>query len=401
VDRKARRDDNLELPYEAIDSVDTDVEEFAGDGGEQTYDRKYSNARRRTLLLGLLSQNRCTRRDIFERLRDYYNVAEDDPSDGRSSLQSARQMLKRDIQDLGKRGYRVEQRGRGDTTTYQVVKGLGPSSPFLFDQQELDALILLHTLFADPAKYAQPDPTLPLPEQAPRNPFAEDILTLIERLVETLTPQQKKEFDRWTRKPYVYLNLDTITDYLPHRATIDKIIQAIAKRQQISFEYAALHRRQESKLHEHVDPYYITREDGHLYLIGYSHDPYNSYMNRFFEFRIDRIKGESLKPGRNPISREQQRKPIEFSYWIDSSLAERGLSNRWLAQTTGPERETFIEDGREVERVLVRAKAYSEFRIMQQLHKYGDKVELVEPASLREKMGKEIERLYRRYHGNK
>lgn len=378
-----------------------EIDEAEGDRDEQVDDRKYSNAERRAQLLELLLLNRCSRRDVFERLRDYYNVTEDDVSEARSSLQSARQMLKRDVQDLEKRGYRIERAGRGDTTTYQVRKGSGPSSPFLFNQNELDALILLHTLFADAAKYAQPDPTLPLPEQAARNPFAEDILALIERLATTLTPQQRKEFDRWTRKPYVYLNLDTITDYLPHRATIDKIIQAIAKGQQISFEYGALHRRQESKRHEQVDPYYITREDGHLYLIGFSHDPYNSYMNRFFEFRIDRIKGESLKPGRNPKSIEQQRKPTEFSYWIDSSLAERGLSNRWLAQTVGPEREVFIEGGKEVERVLVRAKAYSEFRIIQQLHKYGDKVELVGPAALREKMGKEIERLYHRYHDKK
>jgi len=390
--------DNIGQPRKEIDVAENDVSEPLDDEIEQVRGRKYTRAERRSHLLDLLSLNRCSRQVIFEHLKDYYNVSEEDGSRIRASSQRVGQMLKRDIEYLEEMGFTIERTGRGNTATYHVKQGSGPSSPFLFNQTELDVLVLLHTLFADPAKYVQHDPTLPLPAQPPRNPFAEDILALIERLAAALTPQQQKEFERWARKPYVYLNLDTITDYLPHRATIDKIIQAIALGQQISFEYAAQHRWQETKLHGQVDPYYITREDGHLYLIGFSHDPYNSYMNRFFEFRIDRIQGESLKPNHKPINMERRRKPIEFCYWIDSSLAERGMSNRWLAQKVEPEEEVFTEGGKEVRRRLVRAQAYSEFRIMQQLHKYGDKVELVEPAELREKMRSEIERLYHRYH---
>jgi predicted DNA-binding transcriptional regulator YafY len=401
VDSKASSDDDIRQPHEKIDVIEDDASEPFDDEAGQDHDHKYTSTARRFHLLYLLSLNTCSRSVIFERLKDYYNVSEDEASRVCALSQRVGQMLKRDIEYLEEMGFTIEQTGRGNAATYHVKQGSGPSSPFLFNQTELDVLVLLHTLFADPAKYAQLDPTLPLPAQPPRNPFAEDILALIERLATTLTPQQQKEFERWTRKPYVYLNLDTITDYLPHRATIDKIIQAIALGQQISFEYAALHRRQETKLHEQVDPYYITREDGHFYLIGFSHDPYNRWMNRFFEFRIDRIQGESLKPNRKPINMERRRKPIEFCYWIDESLANRGLSNRWLAQEVGPDREVFTENGKEVKRVLVRAQAYSEFRIRQQLHKYGDKVELVEPPELREMMRSEIERLYHRYNNNK
>src|SRR6266700_4815568 len=268
--------DNIGQPRKEIDVAENDVSEPLDDEIEQVRGRKYTRAERRSHLLDLLSLNRCSRQVIFEHLKDYYNVSEEDGSRVRASSQRVGQMLKRDIEYLEEMGFTIERTGRGNAATYHVEQGSGPSSSFLFNQTELDVLVLLHTLFADPAKYVQHDPTLPLPAQPPRNPFAEDILALIERLAAALTPQQQKEFERWARKPYVYLNLDTITDYLPHRATIDKIIQAIALGQQISFEYAAQHRWQETKLHGQVDPYYITREDGHLYLIGFSHDHYNS-----------------------------------------------------------------------------------------------------------------------------
>jgi predicted DNA-binding transcriptional regulator YafY len=367
------------------------------DAGDASDTEKYSSTVRRFHLLRILTLNTCSRQVIFERLKDYYNVSEEEGPLVYAPSQRVGRMLQRDLQYLEAIGFTIEQHGRGNAATYRVEQGSGPASPFLFSQTELDALILLHTLFADPAKYTRSNPSVPLPIRSPHHPFAEDILTLIERLAATLSPQQHKEFDRWTRKPYVYLNLDTITDYLPHRATIDKIIQAIASGRQISFAYAALHRQKDTKLHDQVDPYYITREDEHLYLIGFSHNPDNPWLNRFFEFRIDRIEFASLQLRNDPINHERRRQPIKFCYWIDVRMLKNGLSNRWLVQEVGPEEEVLIEDGKEVRRKLVRAQAYSEFRILQQLHKYGDKVELVEPAALREKMLQEVELLYQRY----
>lgn len=377
------------------DDGDSYTLEPSGDGMAPVQNRTYTSTERRFQLLYLLSLNRCSRTAIFERLKDYYNISEEDAPRVRAPSQRAGRMLQRDIEYLEKMGFTIERTGRGETATYQVEGRSGPTHYFLFSQSELDALVLLHTLFADPSTYAPPDPSHPLPVQAPRNPFAEAILSLIERLAAALSPQQKKEFDRWARKPYVYLNLDTVTDYLPHRAAIDKIIRAISLRQQISFAYAAMHRQQDTKLHEHVDPYYITREDGHLYLIGFSHHPDNRWLNRFFEFRIDRIQAESLKLCPEPINMERRRRPIEFSYWIDASIARSGLSNRWLSQEIVDEK-TFTEGGKEVRRLLVKAQAYNDFRIIQQLHKYGDKVELVDPPELREKMLREVERIYQR-----
>src|SRR5207249_3532701 len=151
--------------------------------------------------------------------------------------------------------------------------------------------------------------------------------------------EQKRQFDRWVRKPFVYFNFDTVTDYLPHRATINTIVQAISWHQQIRFDYVSL-QKQQLYPHEHVDPYYIVHIDGHLYLIGYSHDSFE-----FLEYRVDRISRGSIKRGPNRIDIERRQRPIEFWYWIDGSIAKGGLSRRWLTQTIEDEEEYVDEKG--------------------------------------------------------
>ena len=351
---------------------------------------KYETTERVFRLLHLLTANDCSRDDIFGRLKDYYKIGDDDDPKVKAPSQRAGRMLRRDLQFLKKMGYQIEESRADNVTRYSLVKGTGPGGTFLLNQSELDALVLLHALFADPTKYTQIDATHPLPAQPPRNPFAEEILLLIERLAATLPAEQKKYFDRWARKPYVYFNMDTVTDYLPHRITIDVIVKAVSRRQQIRFEYASLLRQK--ILHEHIDPYYIVHQDGHLYLIGYSHN-----ANSFLEFRIDRIEAESVKLERDMIDGERRRRPVEFSYWIDGSIAKSGLSQRWLMHTIEREEAYIDEDGKQRRRILVRAKAYNEWRIIQQMHKYGDKAELVSPPELRERMRKEVERMYGYY----
>jgi predicted DNA-binding transcriptional regulator YafY len=373
-------------------SSDSDIQS-SSDNAAANGSPTHESTERIFRLLQFLAANNCTRQDIFERMRDYYKINESDDPRAMASSQRAGRMLLRDIQFLEKMGYRVNKTRSGNTTRYNLAEGSGPASPFLFSQTELDTLALLHTLFADPTKYTQPNAAQPLPTSPPRNPFAEEILSLIERLVATLPPEHKKYFDRWVRKPFIYFNLDTVTNYLPHRATIDTIVRYISQRQQIRFEYASMQRRQGTTLHEHVDPYYIIHQDGHLYLIGYSHK-----MNTFFEYRIDRIKAESLGPEHDMIDGERRRHPIEFSYWIDANIARGGLSQRWLTHTIEREEAYLDEQGNQKRRVLVRAKAYSDWRILQQLHKYADKAELVDPPELRERMRQEVARMYHMYH---
>ncbi len=107
-------------------------------------------------------------------------------------------------------------------------------------------------------------------------------------------------------------------------------------------------------------------------------------------------RGIKMQP--KTIDRERWQRPIEFSCWIDRSIAKSSLSQHWLTHTIEYE-ETYIdEQGLRRSRILVRATAYDEQHIIQQLHKYGAKVELVEPPELRDQMRQEVERVYRLYH---
>ncbi len=378
--------DEQELPDNLTENR---VAEESADEQLNTSGPKYEMTERILRLLQYLTTAEYTRQELLERMKDYYQVGESGNTTRRSS-RSDEKKFSRDVGFLQNMGYQINKAGVGNAARYSLVNGSGPAPLFMFSKTELDTLVLLHTLFADPATYTRADASQPLPQQSPRSPFAEEMLKLIERFVAPLSLEQKREFERWVHKPFVYLNIDMVTDYLPHRATIDTIVRAISHRQQIQFEYTSLQQR--PIYYEHVDPYYIVHQDGHLYLIGYDH-----WSQKVLEYRVDRINPDIIKPQHDMINVERRRYPIEFEYWIDGSIAKSGLSQRWLSQTIEREEAYVDEQGKQRRKVLVRAKAYSEWRIIQQLHKYGDKVELVSPPALREKMRQEVERMYRIY----
>jgi predicted DNA-binding transcriptional regulator YafY len=294
-------------------------------------------------------------------------------------------MLERDIKLLEEQGFEIKKvKAKGRPTRYSLVKGSGPVVALFFSESEVDILALLYNLFTDPArshKHAHTGALLLPTLQSLHNPFAEDILTFIQKLARTLSPDQLQHFEQRIMKPSVHLNLATAADYLPFRKTIDVIEKAILQRQQISFEYTAVRSNQGSVAHNHIDPYYIVHMEGHFYLIGY-----NEEISKFIEYRIDRIIGESIEILPHMIDTIRQRPMVEFSYWIDGDIAKLGLSERWLVQTTEREEVYVDSEGHEKRRVLVRAKAHNEWRVIQQLLKYGDQVELIEPANLREHM---------------
>jgi len=354
---------------------------------------KHESAERIFRLLQFLTANECTRKDVFEHLALYYKIDGAAPTAALTTSRRTDRMFERDIKFLEEQGFEIKKvKVRTKPTRYSLVKGSGPRATFLFTESEVDSLALLYTLFADPTRYAKADHTQPLPQQLPRNPFTDEMLSLIEKLVSTLPAEQKLHFDRWVRKPYIYFNLSTVANYLPYRATIDTIVQAISNRRQIRFEYMATQRKEESFAHEHIDPYYIIYLDGHFYLIAYSHT-----ISQFLEYRVDRIKAETLKAENDMVDMERRRRPVEFQFWIDGNIAKRGLSQRWLTQTLEREEVYLDERGNQRRRVLVRATAYNEWRVIQQMLKYGDKAELVEPPRLREEMRKVVQRMAKFY----
>ena len=337
-------------------------------------------------LLRLLGTNACTRQQIFERLATYYKT--DKPS--ATVDRSASRMFERDIKLLEEQGFEIQKiKTKGQPTRYSLVKGSGPALPFLFSEPEVELLALLHNLFTDPATSTRHPhtgtlllPSVPLSH----NPYAGEILTFIGKLAATLPPGQIEHFEQRIRRPSVHLNLATAADYLPYRTTIDTIERAILSRQQIRFHYTSVRSKQNAVTHHHVDPYYIIHLDGHFYLIGYSNT-----LNNFFEYRIDRIKANSIEILHEMVNTVRQRPTVEFSYWLDGDIARLGISQRWLTQTLEREEVYIDSEGQERRRVLIRAKAHNEWRVIQQLLKYGDQAELVEPTHLREEMKKVVE----------
>jgi predicted DNA-binding transcriptional regulator YafY len=355
--------------------------------GNPTNSLKLEAAERILRLLQFLLANECTRRDVFDHLALYYKI--DRVAAHQPIPRSADKMFERDIRFLEDQGFEIQKiKKHAQPTRYHLVKGTGPSTAFLFTSQEVDSLALLYNMFADPTRYTQSDASQPLPQQVARHPFAEDMLALIEKLASTLPADQKEQFDRWVRKPYVYFNLSTVADYLPCRSTINTIVEAISLHQQLQFAYLPSHREQDVIFHEHIDPYYVTHLEGHFYLIGYNHK-----VSQFLEYRVDRIKEETLKREPNKIDVERRRRPIEFCFWLDGNIAKRGISQRWLTQVQEGEDNYVDKHGRTHRRVLIRATAYNEWRIIQQLLKYGDKAELVSPPHLREQMKQVVQRM--------
>lgn len=358
---------------------------------------KYASAERLFRLIQFLTANNCTRDDIFIHLSDYYKCDDSNSEKLTASRLATERMLGRDIRFLEKQGFEIQKTRatKLQPARYHLLKGSGPAPIFLLTDKEVEGLAFLHGLFTDPNQHVPANLFQPLPPSPARNPFADEILLFIERLSKRLPVAQRKQFDRYIKKPFVYFQIAPVTDYLSCRAIIGTIINAISQRQQIQFRYAPTHGKQDYTFHTHIDPYYIIYLEGHFYLIGYSR-----HYDRFLEYRIDRIQREQLRIQPDTIDVERRRRPVEFTFWIDGNIARQGLSQRWLSQTQIREEAYLDKEGKSCRRVLVRATAYSEWRIVQQLLRYGDKVELVSPPHLRKEMQRVVRRMYGFYESN-
>src|SRR5260370_16102523 len=206
----------------AISRPDIAIQEDRGDAGNIL---KHESAERIfNLLLFLFANHDCTRKEIFEHLASYYRIDKAAPFE-QSTSRRADRMFERDINFLEDLGFEIKKvRGKARLIHYSLVKGSGPRASFLFTNAEADSLALLHNLFADPTRYARPDLQQPLPQSPPRNPFSEEILAFIEKLASTLPLEQRERFDRSVSKPFVYFNLSTLADYLPHRPLVDILL---------------------------------------------------------------------------------------------------------------------------------------------------------------------------------
>jgi predicted DNA-binding transcriptional regulator YafY len=98
------------------------------------------------------------------------------------------------------------------------------------------------------------------------------------------------------------------------------------------------------------------------------------------EFRIDRIKEIELMPGK--VSRYRRRATLQFTYRLSQRIARMGVSQRFMKQKINPQ-----DDGS----VIIQAEGYSEFRIIQDMLRYGEQAEIIDPPHLRGKMAQVVQ----------
>ena len=359
--------------------------------------QKNEAAARILALLRLLGTGEAvTREQIFThpQLQPFYPAgAASDPD--RAVARRAGRILERDLQFLRDQGYTIErERDLGGHVLYRQERRVGPGPLLTFSEVEIDGLVLLHNLFADPLGYTRGDGhQVPPPAHSPRHPFAQQVLSLVERLAAGLPEEQRRHFERWTRRPIIFFNVDTFEDYLPHRETIAALAEAIEARRPIQFAYRPLYLESGVKLYEQIDPYEIFFLEGHFYLLSY-----NRRKGKTVEFRIDRIQAGSLAYyGHELIGGVHRIRPIYFRYYLSGAIAQHGLSQRWLSQEVEREETYLDEEGHEGRRFLVHASAYSSFRIIKVLLGYGDQAQLIDPPDLREEMRKTVARMARSY----
>ncbi|HYT41084.1 MAG TPA: WYL domain-containing protein [Methylomirabilota bacterium] len=124
-------------------------------------------------------------------------------------------------------------------------------------------------------------------------------------------------------------------------------------------------------------------------------DTQNLYQYLLPFEELEELEGLKIQP--NTSAGVHHRHPINFSFWIDESVTKSELSRHWLTYTIKRE-EIYLDERRlQRRRILVQAEDYSERYILQQLHKYADKAELIDPPQLREQMRKEVSRMYSYY----
>jgi len=197
-------------------------------------------------------------------------------------------------------------------------------------------------------------------------PLSLDVLPVLERIVLALPEGQRHLFHRQVP---ISILLKPASDYHPYLETIHLLTTAIEKERKVRFVYPAIDTGR-PLTHIGVEPYGIQFFDRQFYCIGLS-----PQAPEIMEFRIDRIKDIELMPGK--ASKRRKRATVQFTYRLSQRIARMGVSERFMNQQIHPQ-----DDGG----VIVQAEGYSEFRIIQEILRYGEQAEIIDPPDLREKM---------------
>jgi predicted DNA-binding transcriptional regulator YafY len=302
----------------------------------------YGLVLRLAALRDLLRQGGCTKADICRQLPHAYKL---------NSAGSRR--LGRDLRALRQLGHTINY----DRPTQLYL--LQDSGQLTLNPNEVQALALIRESFEGLA------------------PKSEEVLAVLARIVAALPARQRRLYTQHTP---LAIRLRPAVNYSPHRRTLQLLEDAIAQGRKVSFEYPALDDGTPVR-HMGVEPYEIQFFDRHFYLIGFS-----PASPQIMEFRLDRLRRVEQLPGRTAARR--RRTTYAFSYRLTPRIARQGVSERFLNPQVEPQ-----ADGS----VIIHAEGYSEFRIVQELLRYGEQAELLGPPSLRRRMAAVARAMAQRY----
>jgi predicted DNA-binding transcriptional regulator YafY len=296
----------------------------------------YGLIERLKALRDLLRQGDFSKVEICRQLSKYYQTG---PAGNRR--------LGRDIHALRQWGYQVEVH----PSTHAYALKENPS--LTLSDSNLQALALIRDSFEA------------------LSPISQDVIPLLDYLVSILPERQRQLVSQ--RAP-ISIWLKPAVDYRPHLKNIRLLEMAINQKRKVRLLYPAYHDNQ-PVLHLGVEPYAVQFFDRHFYLLGVT--PRSSEMA---EFRIDHIQQLELMPGK--ANRQRKRATIPFTYRLSSRITQLGISERFLDQEV-----RLQDDGS----AIIHARGYSEFRIIQDLLRYGEQAELLQPSQLRARMAQVVQ----------
>src|SRR5579859_3712324 len=226
----------------------------------------------------------------------------------------------------------------------------------------------------------------------PGTPYASAVQMLLQRW-EWLLSEQGKQLITSKRKRKgrpVVLPLSPVSDYSQHVQVILQLDAALENGAYVSFAYTPLSHSWDDppEQHMHVEPYELEYREGHWYFTAYVQS-----MNRFLDYRVDRIHPASLDSSSEHdryYPRSEERQGVKIRYWVAPEMARHGtLSVRlWEQKVTLP------EGG---QGAYVEGYTRSIWWATKLLLGYGDQVKALEPAELVERMREKTQAAARLY----
>jgi predicted DNA-binding transcriptional regulator YafY len=118
----------------------------------------------------------------------------------------------------------------------------------------------------------------------------------------------------------VVLPLSPVVDYSQHEKIIQILDRALEENAYVSFSYTPPSRSWDDPPQQyfHLEPYELEYRDGHWYFTAYLSD-----LDTFLDFRVDRIRLDSLK-GLDPdhfSPGAHRRTGVKIQYWVSPMMA--------------------------------------------------------------------------------